>query len=332
MKRIKSLEYLLLSFFLFFFLGCDKDGEEITMSYYSYTFTFFYPQNVNQNYRFVFNGKEGENGIVSTKNPNGILEIYDKNSNVEVYKGEITLSRENSNIQLIKLGNDIRIYDAKDYITFTPSFIFSGSGKYHIYFNNQPIDNNVINYLPKEQTTGKFQIYQEGNTTPIFVSNESVTISDGMIYSALQVGNDFINIPKDEEPEPTDRNTAKVRFIYTGDNVLNMDKITLKLYRSDETWNWSSPLPITIELELEKGKLSQYVLFDIPNVFANYYMYSIESEGKTIVPVSYSDMDKMVNIPLLSPDASQLIYKKATLLITNEGNKMELLTGLSEKW
>lgn len=328
MKKYVCFTCLLICFLSFF--GCDTEGDNWDVGYYEYSFSFFYPEDIEQNYTFVFEGKEGANGIVPRNTPNGLLEIHEKENGNIVFSQNISLE-ERQNIQFIKIGDRIDIYSEDKFIPMTPSVIFTNEAdSYTIWFNDQELQNNVINYIPTENLTGDLEIRKTGETTPIF--STEVTITAGMSINLMQLSDtEFLDIPEDTEPEPTVYNTSKVRFLYTGDEILNTDEIILKLYKVDVNWDWSSQVPVTYTLTLQRGVISEYVEFNMTDINNDYYIYSIELPTGEVI-IDY-DSQMFISDYLYGDDTwSFLGWKKATVMISGGGNTIEVLTGLSIPW
>lgn len=330
-KQMKKVLNLFLIICSCFFISCETEGEPLKTGYYSYTFSFFYPANVTNDFEFTFEGKQGANGYISKSEPEGLLEVYDKNSNDLVFSQQISLADNNGVVQLIKTGEDVALYSPENYFSFTPTILFSNTSiSYSMTFNGQVLTNSELNYIPKDKSVGTLEIFEADSEAPIYVSNE-VIIENGTTINLLQLDTDFIELPADEEPEPIIPNTAKVRFLYIGDNTLTMDEIILNLYFADMNYDWSSELPITYPLLLKKGEISEYVEFDLTDVFYNLYFYSINDNttGNVIVDFWYF---YTANTPVLTDDWGAVKYKKATIQITDGGNGMKLLDGLSTLW
>lgn len=317
--------------------SCSNDGEITDKGFYSYSISFFHPQNIDKDYEFSFNGKTGRTGMVSRDTPEGILKVIEKESGKTVFEQQISLADNNGAVQLIKIGENINLYSTEKYISFIPTVVFSANeSEYTIAFNEQVLTNGERNYISKDETAGTLKIFKSGNMTPVYTS-EKMTLENEMAINLLQLDAGFVNLPEDEEPEPTVPNTAKVRFLYTGDDILTTDEITLRLHFADYyEYGEDYELPATYTLKLKKGEISDYVELDLTDPYGNYYYFHSISDASGDTIINFWDSLLNWNTPImdavLTIDLSTVIYKKATLQIMDGGTKMKVLVGISTLW
>ncbi|MBP1614700.1 MAG: hypothetical protein H6Q13_2148 [Bacteroidetes bacterium] len=330
---MKKYVSLLLAIFIFLFSSCDTEGDSIDVGYYSYSISFFYPENISNNYEFAFNGEKGSSGYVFRNNSNGLLEVYEKDNSTLVFSKQISLA-DDSSIQLIKLGDDIVIYSKDDYISFIPTVIYSGnSSDYSIWFNDQELENATTNYLSKQNLTGTFQIKKSGVSSPIY--SQEITIADGEKVNFMQLSDtEVLNIPEDDEPEPTDQHIAKARFFYTSD-VLNTDEIRMDFYRFDEnSWDWASELSVVSSVTLKKGELSEYVELNYlsDGAYISYMCDITDLKTGTKITDYMSDYIYVGAPNKPSDDGTLAIFKKVTYQILNGGKEFTVMDGLTTRW
>lgn len=208
--KTKITHLLLLIFILIGAAGCDTGGEFKNSSYISYKFSIFYPQGITNDYEFVFNGKKGITGVVSSSENSGLLEIYSKNNLEKPLFSETVTITANSTITFIKLGDAISIYKADEYVTYTPSLL---SNDYSLWFNGYECINNSTNYVPTDKSAGKFEI-KDKNASTIWTSTER-KIEKGTKYTFMPLTkNEFLEVPEDTEPDPISDKECKVRIFY----------------------------------------------------------------------------------------------------------------------
>lgn len=302
------------------------------MGFYSYSFSFFYPKNIEKDYEFRFNDKIGSTGIISRNTPEGILEVYEKSSGQTVYNQQISLA-EISNIQFIKLGDNILQYIPEKFITFTPTIIYSGSAaQYSAWFNNQKLQVGELNYLSIDNLRGNFEIRKVGETTPSFLTE--MTIEAGAVINLMQISDvDFIEFPEDIEPEPTEVNKCKVRFYYP-DEVFDADEIKIDLYSFDEyIWDWVEPLELESSVTVKKGEISDYVelSYITDGSGMTSYLYSITNTTTGDKFVDYmTDMVYMGVPEMPCGDGVDVVFKKVTYQIM-KNNSFQVLEGLTKR-
>ena len=331
-KQMKKYVSLLLAIFISLFSSCEMEGDSIDVGYYSYSISFFYPENISNNYEFAFNGEKGSAGYISEDNLNGLLEVYEKDNSTLVFSKEVSLA-DDASIQLIKLGGDVFIYSKDDYISFIPTVIYSGnSSDYSIWFNDQELENGNTNYLSKQNLTGTFQIRKSKVSSPIY--SLEVTIADGTKINFMQLSDtEVLNIPEDDEPDPTDQHVAKVRLFYTPD-VLDTDEIRMDFYRFDEySWDWASELPVAASVTLKKGELSKYVEFNyLSDGYISYMCDITDLNTGTKITDYMSDYVYLGTPNWPSGDGTLATFKKVTYKILNGGKGFSVMEGLSTRW
>lgn len=329
---MKKYVSLLLAIFIFLFSSCETEGNSIDVGYYSYSISFFYPGNISNNYEFAFNGEKGSGGYVFRNDANGLLEVYEKGNSTPVFSKQISLA-DDSSIQLIKLGGDIVIYNKDNYISFIPTAIYSGnSSDYSIWFNDQELNNGNTNYLSKQNLTGTFLMKKKGASSPIY--SQKITIADGEKINFMQLSDtEVLNIPEDDEPEPTDQHIAKARFFYTSD-ALNADEIRMDFYRFDEnSWDWASELSVVASVTLKKGELSKYVELNYLSDGAYIsYMCDITDLKTGAKITNYMSDNVYVGAPNAPSDGTLATFKKVTYKILSGGKQFSVMDGLTTKW
>lgn len=330
MKRI--IHYLLFLIFLITAISCNTDGDIKDTSYVSYEFSMFYPQGTTSDYEFVFNGKKGTTGIVPSSDNTGLLQIFSKEDKDKTLFSQI-VTVENGKIQFIKIGDTIKVYNSDEYISFTSAVL---STDYSLWFNGYECINNSVNYIPSNQSKGKFEIKSKDNSSIIWSSKER-EIKNGAKYTFLPLNEkEFLEVPDDTEPNPSNNMECKVRLFYPN-GEFDADSIRFDIYRVDiNSWDWSSPLSITASVTLKKGELSQYVTFDYSHDETQYicYFYSITNANPDKSDEKY--VDYMTGYEVTDPnsviyDLTSVKYMKATLEIVNNGTSFTLIPSLSIK-
>ena len=313
--------------------GCDTEGDEIEMGYYSYSFSFFYPEDISNDYEFVFNGNVGASGIVPKNEPDGFLEIREKGSGKNVFSQQISLA-EQSQIQFIKIGEVISVYSPEKFISFIPTIIYSGdASQYSAWFGNQELQVGVLNYLSIDKQTGNFEIRKEGETDPVF--SEEMTIEADAVINLLQISEtDFIEVPEDTTPAPTESNKCLVRFYYPA-GVFDAEEIRIDLYAFDENeWDWATELPCAGSVTVKKGEISDYVELTFSADGSQYISYMCDmtdvSTGEKLTDYlsDYVYLGQNENIP--TDDGSTTVFSKVTYQII-DGYEFSVLEGLTTR-
>lgn len=323
-STMKNYLFFFLSIWALLLTGCQKEAELKDTAYTPYSFSFFYPEDISQNYEFSFNGRLGATGMVPYAIKEGLLEIYTKGNKERVFSQMISLS-ENKDLQFIKLGDSIYVYDKMNFISFTPSVIFSGQDHYSILFNDFKIQNLKLNYLPKNKSVGKFEI-QDENDRISWVS-DSIDLSQNQQITLVQIdNNNFATLPEDTVPDPLNKNECKVRLYYPA-NMLDADSVRVDIYKAvTSEWDFISPLPLYSSVIIKKNNMSDYITFVFGKDASQsiMYLYSLTNANPNSGNEKYVDYlrDQMIiddsNAPLWNyKDSTD--YKKATLLFTDKG-------------
>lgn len=332
MKRI-IIPYLLFPILLITAISCDTDGNIKDTSYISYKFSMFYPQGTTYNYEFVFNGKKGTSGIVSTSENTGLLEIYSKNNKDNPLFSQ-TITVTNDELQFIKIGNTVNIYKPEEYTSFTASML---SNDYSLWFNGYECINSVLNYIPNTQTEGSFEIKAKNDDTVLWTSTKRM-INNGAKYTFMPLTKDeFLEVPEDTEPEPISDKECKVRIFYPN-GLYDADSIRIDIYRIDEwAWDWISDVPITSSLIIKKGEISKYVTFDYSQnedqyISFHYDITNANPDKNDEKYVNYKETGTYLdgsNEQIFSN--GKVNFKKATLELFNKGTQFTLISSLSIK-
>ncbi len=241
--------------------GCDDTGSEIHTGYMKLTYAVIYPQNTDVSaYVVTFNGKNISNTYFSREELDGKLQVYSKGSGTPEIDSTLTLE-PNQKLQLIKLpGKKIELYNEKNYIQINASLaLFTG---YTAYFSGQELVGG-INYLKTNDSNGVVTVYKNGETSPIYTS-ENIEIIAGQNLNLIQQSEtDFLILSgNDDVEDPATKNLSKVRFIYTPSEALSqyetvrMDIIAYNAYTADD-------FKTTTSVILKKGKLSDYIELDM---------------------------------------------------------------------
>lgn len=285
-------------------------------------------------------GNKGTSGYISKSKSEVELNVFKKDNQESVFSGRIAIEdleyvNNNLIIKLIALDDKVDIYNESNYISFIPTILYTigTEDDYVLSFNNQTLENGKSNYIPKEKTEGLIQIKKDNESTDLCYASDPITITEGMNLSLMQLAEkEFLELPEDTEVEPTQPNTAKVRFFYIPDETLTMDEIRVDFYRSDANWDWSSPLPIAETLTLKKGELSPYILFDLSDPFTDSYFYDITDVKTGNKIVNYMETFLMVSTPLLEETGDAVKYKKATEQFISGGLDFKIWDSLSTTW
>ena len=230
---MKNISILFFFFFIVSFSSCETEGEFAVTSYNTYSIFFFYPSNIDANYEFVLEGNKGTSGYISKSKSEVELNVFKKDNQESVFSGRIAIEdleyvNNNLIIKLIALDDKVDIYNESNYISFIPTILYTigTEDDYVLSFNNQTLENGKSNYIPKEKTEGLIQIKKDNESTDLCYASDPITITEGMNLSLMQLAEkEFLELPEDTEVEPTQPNTAKVRFFYIPDETLTMDEI-----------------------------------------------------------------------------------------------------------
>lgn len=246
--------------------GCEKEpqlSEHIAEGYYRVNTNFVYPDEAYKKYTIIMNGdtiKAGLEGYIDRTNPSAKIEVFENGKLTAEYSATATVSEDNQSFRFIKVGNKpVEMYREENYVTFTPVVLFSGNqDDYQLYFGDVTLMNNKVNYLPKSNTTGKFEINRKDETAAIF--ERDIVISSGSKLPIMQLSDtDFLVVPEDNEPAPQTKQNTKVRFFYTQDAFPQAKSLKLVIYYSNFKF---SDFYEAHTVMLKPGELSEYVLID----------------------------------------------------------------------
>ena len=241
---------------------------------------------------------------------------------------------EQSQIQFIKIGEVISVYSPEKFISFIPTIIYSGdASQYSAWFGNQELQVGVLNYLSIDKQTGNFEIRKEGETDPVF--SEEMTIEADAVINLLQISEtDFIEVPEDTTPAPTESNKCLVRFYYPA-GVFDAEEIRIDLYAFDENeWDWATELPCAGSVTVKKGEISDYVELTFSADGSQYISYMCDmtdvSTGEKLTDYlsDYVYLGQNENIP--TDDGSTTVFSKVTYQII-DGYEFSVLEGLTTR-
>lgn len=318
--------------------GCDTEGEEISHSYTTYSVNVLYPENFSE-LDALHITLDGEN-ILNTPFPgknerNGLLEI--------TYQDYIPLDtavtlQPNQNLQILLLpGKVIELYDEESYITFTGSFIFDG---YVAKLNGQELVNG-LNYIRKDKAVGNLGIYEAGNDVP--VAEIPVNIENGSNLNVMKLGDSFVEVPADTEPDPVSNKILKARFLYQGDETLALDEIRLDFYVHDD-WCWAFFDDCVASVTLKKGEFSDYIELDLSFRDTDFYdicmdgaygysfYYDVIDPVTENILINHNDESSMVGANDFPSDGMTWTYKKGTFVLKDGGNSCDFESALSTPW
>lgn len=323
MKKIYSL--LIMTYYLAMSIilgGCDDTASDFTnVGYMKLTYAVIYPQNTDINaYVVTFNGKNISSTYFSREELDGELQVYSKGSGTPEIDSTLTLE-PNQKLQLIKLpGKKIELYNEKNYIQFNASLaLFTG---YTAYFSGQELVGGT-NYLKTNDSHGVVTVYKNGETSPVYTS-ENIEIIAGQNLNLIQQSEtDFLILSgNDEVEDPATKNLSKVRFIYTPSEALSqygtvrMDIIVYNAYTADDFVKTTSVI-------LKKGKLSDYIELDMslykdrhePTAFG----FSLYDESNNSI-LDFYTLYPLLDIAWQSSNFYEMKYKVQTWQIIGNAN------------
>lgn len=261
----KILYSLIISVFIFAFVGCETNGEEIGTGFVKCTVSFVQGY-MPSRYEIYFNGEKSMNHLTyGERNSTVKLEVYKTGEKQPDLSQEIMLDGNGSkNIELIKLvGRNIAISSSLEYTTFTPIINYSDPATaddlYTVTFNNEELANKVENYIAEEDLNGTLRIVRNADGEILY--EQDMTIMPEGQFSLMQFSDsEFLEISDGEEPDPVSRQYTKIRFFYTADAFPGHDKLQLVVYLMDLNWEQFTDPIATIDLEA--GKISEYIQID----------------------------------------------------------------------
>lgn len=337
--------YISLLFFISIVLaGCEKEGEYIDTEFTSYQISVVYPNDFSDvaNLTVTFDGQNVAKTLFPGKaEQTGTLKLIYQDYNV--FEQQVTL-KSGEAIQVILLpGKIIKLYSEQDYIPFNGSFILNSG--YVAKLNGQELVDG-LNYIHKDKANGDIEFYKRSNEQESLVATmHDVSIVADMKINIMQLEETtFIEIPEDEELDPSSNKILKARFLYLGDEILSMDKVRLDFFVHDD-WCWAFFAEPVATVTLEKGKLTDYIDLDYsfkePDLYggctAESYGYSFYYD--VVDPVSqmiiadhnnYATSLGINNIPTI--DYMTWTYKKGTFILKDGGNACNFQAGLSTPW
>lgn len=326
MKRIHLLWSLCLA--LFALTGCDTNLEEIDTSYTIYSIESINPPS-GYSYLNLTVTLDGEDikGIYfpGREERMGVLKItYPDYTPLEQ---TVTLQPSQVIQLLFKPDKTIELYDEERFLSFNCIFLFSG---YNVKLNGEQLTSG-LNYIEKEKASGTLEFYKEGGTTPT-ATIPDITLTEGTVLKLMQLSDtQFIEIPKDTEPDPESKDYTKMRFFYTQDAIPGVASVKMIIY----TYSYSDYSTQEIgSLEFNANNFSPYIQADVQFAGGSsgcliYDLIDAETGNKIV--------DNEIHI-LTSINGYGTTYKKQTLRITDstgEGGdnvRVDIVTDLSEPW
>lgn len=337
-------KYISLIFFISILLtGCNTEGEDIDMSYTSYQISVVYPEHFNISDLVVtLDGKNLNTALFAGReDKTESLKVTYQDYNV--LEQQVTL-KSGDGIKVILLpGKVIDLYSEQDYITFNGSFVLNSG--YVAKLNGQELVDG-LNYIRKDKASGDIEFYQENEEEETLIATmQDVSIAADMNLNIMQLDEaTFVEIPKDEEAEPSSNKILKARFLYLGDEVLSMDKVRLDFFINDE-WCWVFFPERIGTITLEKGKMSDYIELDYsfrePDAYGSctsdcygyvFYYDVIDPETNTVIVDHNSSYIQIGLNDYPSIDYMTWTYKKGTFILKDGGNACDFQKGLSVPW
>ncbi|MFS2828772.1 hypothetical protein AAH084_09885 [Bacteroides faecis] len=258
----KILYSLIISIFIFVFVGCETDGEDMDMGFVVCNVSFV-QKDIQNSYEVYYDGEKSINPSMPVKRNSPFkLEVYKVGENQPELSQEITLDNS-KNIELLKLvGRDIAISSSlKEYTTFTPIISYSdpNTDLYTVTFNNGVLSNKVKNYIAEADLSGTLKIVRNADGQVLY--EQDMTIMPEGQFSLMQLSDtDFLEMSDGEEPDPDPRQYTKIRFFYTADAFPGHDKLQLIVYLMDlDAMQFTDPIAT---IDLEAGKISEYIQID----------------------------------------------------------------------
>lgn len=248
----------------------------------------------------------------------------------------------NETLQILLLpGKEIELYEEEKYITFNGSFILNSG--YTVKINGQELIQG-LNYISKEKAVGNLEFYKEGEDEPIATISDISIEADSTLNLMQLSDTEFIEVPKDDEPDPLSNKILKARFLYLGGDMLTMDKVQVDFYINDD-WCWMFFPERIGTITLEKGEMSEYIELDYsfrePDAYGSctsegygYSFYYDVIDPETNITIvdhnSYSAILGANDMP--SIDYMSWTYKKATFILKDGGNACDFQKGLGIPW
>lgn len=337
--------YISLLFFISILLaGCEKEGESIDTEFTSYQISVVYPNDFSDlaNFTATFDGQNISKTLFPGKGEQtGTLKLIYQDYNV--FEQQVTLKSGEAIRVILLPGKIIKLYSEQDYIPFNGSFILNSG--YVAKLNGQELVDG-LNYIHKDKANGDIEFYKRNNEQESLVATmHDVAIVADMKINIMQLEETtFIEIPEDEEPDPSSNKILKARFLYLGDEVLSMDKVRMDFFVHDD-WCWAFFAEPVATITLEKGKLSDYIVLDYsfkePDLYggctAEAYGYSfyydvVDPVSQTIIADhnNYVTSLGINNVPTI--DYMSWTYKKGTFILKDSGNACNFQSGLSTPW
>lgn len=319
--------------------SCDKDGDyNPHTEFFKYSFSFFYPNVSIGDYEYIFQGKTTkQGGTTSRDTPEGLLEVKEVSSGKIVFSQQVSMEKQLKYEFVIAAGNEVMLYSPEKFISFTPTVIFSDAATpYTLSFGGRELEQGKLNYLPVEESTGTFEIRKEGSSEALFA--QEMTLADGANVNLMQMSaEEFMEIPEDTEPEPTEPYKCKVRFYYpanAAEALRGAEEIRIDLYRADvNSWDYTSELPVESSLTVKKGGFSDYAELDFhlddPSQYID-YLYSLTNTATNEKIVNYLIDQFSVGYTSETPydGMGSVIFKKVTYQITDR-ESTDVMEGLT---
>ncbi|MBD8387774.1 hypothetical protein [Dysgonomonas sp. BGC7] len=323
--------------------GCDTDGDGIDQSFTSYSLKVISPVHFDdlKNITATIDGENITNALFKGRDERkGRLKVsYLDYAPIEQ---DVILQPGTTLQLLLQPGKVIELYDEKNYISFTGSFILNEG--YTAKLNGQELVQG-LNYIRNEKTQGDLKFYKEGEATPIATISD-INLAQDTNLNVMQLSDEeFIKIPVDDEPEPTSNKILKARFLYLGDEVLSMDELRIDFYILNQ-WSYEFISNLVGSITIEKGKLSEYIKLDTsfrePDLNAGdsedsygySFLYEIVDPSTGNILVDHSSYSTYVDLSgeMTADGGMSWTYKKAAFIFKSNGNECMLQKGLSTSW
>lgn len=330
MKRIHLLWSLCLA--LFALTGCDTNLEEIDTSFYNVKPTFN-PIELQQQYRVTYNGSE--NPYISRSEKTFKLEIF---KNDDATNTPVLTENECPSDKAITLfrpiNQELAIYKEDAYKSIKPSIIFFGDpNQYSIRFKTYIMIGDEINYIPISELPGDMTIVnKDDEATPLFTQTLTAG-TDGNINIMQLDETTFVDVPEDNEPDPANNRTFKVRLFYT-DTDFSADELKIDFYRCDYNLWWGQE-----ELQkygspfiVKKGEISDYIELEFlsEDAFTGILCDITDAANPNNIITTYYDC--IIDFAsYVTDDGVTSKYKKCTMQLLS-GPQLKVLDGLSTKW
>lgn len=268
--------------------SCNTLGDENSSSGgYISTHIEFLPNSLSNNYKITFNGQElnSRDFYTSINSPKGVIEVYSKNDNKQVFKQEINLSH-NGTIKFVRpVGRELTIYSDKEYKVFFPNIKFINNDEknhYILKLGDYVMIPGEDNYIPVEYLPDSMMIIMNNEQANKVYSRELTTETEHTL-EILQLSKDlFLDASGSNNEENPAANEFKIRFFYTIEDFPNNSKLKFDLFLCDKSGKNEQFFK---SIELEANKMGEYLT--VP--------YDYYKDGSNIVNFFYDVTDQKGN-------------------------------------